>query len=52
MEKWLSEETLQIADKEKQKAKEKEKDKSLLKQSSKEEEGEIRKPSSAINAKK
>ena len=51
--KWLSEETLQIAvKKEKQKVKEKRKDISIWMQSSKEQQKEIRKPSSAINAKK
>ena len=51
--KWLSEEALQIAVKEeKRKAKEKRKDISICMQSSKEKQKEIRKPSSAINAKK
>ena len=51
--KWLSEEALKIAVKEeKQNAKEKRKDKPIWMHSSKEEQGEIRKPSSAINAKK
>ena len=52
MEKWLSEETLQIADKEKQKAKEKRNDIPIWMQSSKEEQREIRKLSSVINVKK
>ena len=48
----LSGEALQIAvKKEKQKAKEKRKDINIWMQSSKEYQGEIRKPSSAINAK-
>ena len=52
-EKWLSEEALQIAVKEeKWKAKEKRKDISIGMHSSKEKQGEIRKSSSAINAKK
>ena len=46
--KWLSEEALQIAEK----AKEKRKDIPILMQSSKEQHGEIRKASSATNAKK
>ena len=54
--KWLSEEALQIAVKrskeEKQKAKEKRKDIPIWMQSSKEEQGEIRKPSSMVKAKK
>ena len=51
--KWLSEEALQIAEKRRAvKAKEKRKDKSILIQSSKEQQEEIRKSSSAINAKK
>ena len=50
--KWLSEEALQIVRKEKSKAKEKRKDISIGMQSSKEQQGEIRKPSSAISAKK
>ena len=51
--KWLSEEALQIAMKEEnQKAKEKRKDIPIWMQSSKEEQGEIRKPSSVIIAKK
>ena len=51
--KWLSEEALQIAEKrKKQKAKEKRKDISIWMQSSKEQQEEIRTPSSAINAKK
>ena len=50
--KCLSEEALQIAVKEKQKAKEKRKDIYIWVQSSKEEQGEIRKFSSVINAKK
>ena len=51
--KWLSAEALQIAVKKKKwKEKEKRKDKSIWKQSSKQQQGEIRKPSSAINAKK
>ena len=51
--KWLSEKALQIAvQEEKQKAKEKRRDISIWMQSSKEEQQEIRKPSSAINAKK
>ena len=49
---WLSEEALQVAEKEeKQKAKEKQRYTHLM-QSSKEEQGERRKPSSVINAKK
>ena len=43
--KWLSEEALQIVRKEKSKAKEKRKDISIGMQSSKEQQGEIRKPS-------
>ena len=53
--KWLSEEALQIAEKrkeEKLKAKEKRKDIPIWMQSSKEEQGETRKPSSMIVAKK
>ena len=51
--KWLSAEVLQIAVKKgKQKVKEKRKDIPIWMQSSKEEQGEIRKPSSVINAKK
>ena len=50
--KWLSEEALQIAVKREGKRKEKRKDISICMQSSKEKPGEIRKPSSAINAKK
>ena len=51
--KWLSEEALQIAEKEeKWKAKEKRKDIFISVQSSKEYQGEIRKPSSVINEKK
>ena len=51
--KWLSEEALQIGvKKEKQKAKEKRKDIPNWMQSSKEEQGEIRKPSLEINEKK
>ena len=51
--KWLSEEALQIADKEeKQKAKKKRKDIPILMQSYKEKQVEIRKPSSVSNAKK
>ena len=50
---WLSEEALQIAVKRrKAKAKEKRKDIPFYMQSSKEWQGEIRKPSSVINAKK
>ena len=49
----LSGEALQIAEKEeKQKAKEKQKDMPICMQSSKEQQGEKRKPSSVINAKK
>ena len=49
---WLSEEALQVAEKdEKQKAKEKQRYTHLM-QSSKEEQGERRKPSSVISAKK
>ena len=49
--KWLSEEALQIAVKEeKQKAKEERKDIPIWMQISKEKQGEIRKPSSVINA--
>ena len=49
--KWLSEEALQITEKEeKLKAKEKRKDIPVWMQSSEEYQGEIRKPSSAINA--
>ena len=51
--KWLSEEALQIAEKRRKvKAKEKRKDIHIWMQSSKEQQGEIRKPSSVINAKK
>ena len=51
--KWLSDKALQIAVKEeKQMAKEKRKDISISMQSSEEQQAEIRKPSSAINAKK
>ena len=51
--KWLSEEALQIAEKEeKPKAKERRKDIFISVQSSKEYQGEIRKPSSVINEKK
>ena len=59
--KQLSEEALQIAvkkkkkkerEREKRKAKEKRKDKHISMQSSEEQQGEIRKPSSVINAKK
>ena len=51
--KWLSEEALQIAEKEeKLKAKEKRKDITIWMQCSKEQQGEIRKPSSVINSKK
>ena len=51
--KWLSEEALQIAGKEeKLKTKEKRKDIPIWMQSSKEWQGEIRKPSSVISAKK
>ena len=56
--KWLSEEALQIAEKRReqlpdvQKVKEKRKDIPIWMQSSKEEQGEIRKLSSVINAKK
>ena len=51
--KWLSEKALQIAEKEeKLKAKEKRKDIPIRMQSSKEQQREIRKPSSVINAKK
>ena len=50
--KCLSEEALQIAVKREGKRKEKRKDISICMQSSKEKPGEIRKPSSAINAKK
>ena len=50
--KWLSDKALQIAVKEeKQKAKEKRKDISISMQSSEEQQAEIRKPSSVINAK-
>ena len=50
--KWLSDKALQIAVKEeKQKAKEKRKDISISMQSSEEQQTEIRKPSSVINAK-
>ena len=49
----MSEEALQIAEKRREvKAKEKRKDISIGMQSSKEYQGEIRKPSSVINAKK
>ena len=49
--KWLSEEALQIAEKRRKvKAKEKRKDIHIWMQSSKEQQGEIRKPSSVINA--
>ena len=49
--KWLSEEALQIAKKRRKvKAKEKRKDIHIWMQSSKEQQGEIRKPSSVINA--
>ena len=51
--KWLSKEGLQITEKEeKQKAKEKRKDIPIWVQNSKESQGEIRKPSSVISAKK
>ena len=51
--KWFSEEALQIAEKRREaKGKEKRKDKPIRIQSSKEKQGEIRKPSSVINAKK
>ena len=51
--KWLSEEALQIAEKRRKvKAKEKRKDIHIWMQSSKEQQGEIRKPSSVINPKK
>ena len=51
--KWLSEEALQIAEKRKEvKGKEKGKYMSIRKQSSKEQQGEIRKLSSVISAKK
>ena len=51
--KWLSEETLQIAEKRREaQVKEKKKDIPISMQSSKEWQGEIRKPSSVINAKK
>ena len=50
--KWLSEEALRTAEKREAKAKEKSKDIHIWKQSSKEQQGEIRKPSSVINAKK
>ena len=51
--KWLSEEVLQIADeRRKWKAKEKRKDIPIRMQSFKEQQGEIRKPSSVINAEK
>ena len=51
--KWLPEEALQIAVKRREaKAKEKRKDIPISMQSSKEYQGEIRKPSSVINAKK
>ena len=53
-EKWLSEEALQIAVKRREagKKKEKRKDIPIWMQSSKEQQGEIRKPSLVINAKK
>ena len=52
-EKWLSDEALQRAEKWRElKAKEKRKDKPIWMQSSKEEQGEIRKPTSVISAKK
>ena len=51
--KWLSEEGLQIAEERRElKAKEKRKDIPIWMQSSKEQQGEIRKPSSVISAKK
>ena len=51
--KWLSEEALQIAVKRREvKAKEKRKDISIWMQSCREQQEEVRKPSSAINAKK
>ena len=51
--KWLSEEALQTAVKRREvKRKEKKKDIPISMQSSKEYQGEIRKPSSVINAKK
>ena len=51
--KWLSEEALQIAEKRKEaKCKGERKDKPIWMQSSKEYQGEIRKPSLVINAKK
>ena len=49
--KWMSEEALQIAEKRRE-AKEKKKDIPIWMQSSREYQGEIRKPSSVINAKK
>ena len=51
--KWLSEEALQIVDKKRDaKGKEERKDISVCMQSSKAQQGEIRKPSSVISAKK
>ena len=51
--KWLSEEALQIAEKRREvKAKEKGEDIPIWMQSSKEQQGEIRKPSSVISGKK
>ena len=50
--KMVSNEALQIVEKEKLKVKEKRKEIAIWMQSSKEKQGEIRKPSSVINAKK
>ena len=51
--KWLSEEALQVAEKRREaKEKEKRKDISIWMQSSKQQQGEIRKSSSVLNAKK
>ena len=51
--KWLSKEALQVAEKRREtKGKEKKKDITMGMQSSKEQQGEIRKPSSVIKAKK
>ena len=50
--KWFSEEALQIAEKREVKGKGERKDITIWMQISKEQQGEIRKPSSAINAKK
>ena len=50
--KWLSEEALQIAVKRREVKSKVEKERSIWMQSSQEKQGEIRRPSSVINAKK